>query len=496
MPAIAVTHYLPEITMSLMPNTPLEQLPVLLDRQRRAFEREAVVSVEKRIDRINRVISLLVDNQVGLCEATSVDFGHRSLHQARMADIFGSINSLQYAKKNVHRWMKPQKRHVDPPLNILGAKAAVHYQPKGVVGAIATWNFPVWVPMSPLGAIFAAGNRCMLKLSEFTPHTSALLQQLIGQYFDPEELVAVTGEQEVGSAFAALPFDHILFTGATGVGKHILRAAADNLTPVTLELGGKSPVVVGRNADLKKAGRAIAIGKSLNMGQVCLSPDYVLVHSASLNELIAEIENAFIEQFPTIRDNADYTAVINARHYARLQGYIDDAKAQDGEIRVVNPAKESFAMQREGVHKIPPTLIIEPKESMKVMQEEIFGPLLPIKSYQHIDDAIDYINAHPRPLGLYLFSDDARETERVLSRTISGGVTINDVMQHVSCEDLPFGGIGASGMGNYHGPEGFRTFSHVRSVYKQSRINMMQLMGMKPPYTDKVSKILDSMIKK
>ncbi|HSC74641.1 MAG TPA: coniferyl aldehyde dehydrogenase [Pseudomonadales bacterium] len=477
-------------------HTPVDQLPVLLDRQRRAFEREAVVSPVTRINRIDRVISLLVDNQVALCEATSTDFGNRSQHQARMADIFGSLNSLNYAKKNMQRWMKPEKRHVDFPLNILGAKAAVHYQPKGVIGAIATWNFPVWVPMSSLGAIFAAGNRCMLKLSEFTPHTSALLQQLISQYFDPEELVAVTGEQDVGAAFAALPFDHILFTGATSVGKHILHAAADNLTPVTLELGGKSPVVVGRNADLKKAGKAIAIGKALNMGQVCLSPDYVLVHSASLNELIAEIENAFAEQFPTIRDNPDYTSMVNARHYARLQGYIDDAKAQDGEIRVVNPAKESFAMQKEGVHKIPPTLIIEPKESMKVMQEEIFGPLLPIKSYNHIDDAIEYINAHPRPLGLYLFSDDAREKERVLSRTISGGVAINDVMQHVSCEDLPFGGIGASGMGSYHGVEGFKTFSHGRAVYTQSRINMVQVMGMKPPYTDKVNKILDSMIKK
>jgi coniferyl-aldehyde dehydrogenase len=229
---------------------------------------------------------------------------------------------------------------------------------------------------------------------------------------------------------------------------------------------------------------------------VCLSPDYIFVQSKSLNEFIAELENAFFELFPTIRDNADYTSIINARHHARLQSYIDDVKAQEGEVRVINPAKESFAMQKDGINKMPPTLVINPTDAMKIMQEEVFGPILPIKSYNHIDDAIEYINAHARPLGLYLFSDEARETERVLSRTISGGVTINDVMQHVSCEDLPFGGIGASGMGNYHGPEGFKTFSHVRSVYKQSRINMMQLMGMKPPYTDKVNKILDSMIKK
>ena len=479
-----------------MHHTTVEQLPVLLDRQRRAFERNTVVTAETRIDRIDRVISLLVDNQQLLCEATSADFGQRSLHQARMADIFGSLGSLKYAKKNVVRWMKPEKRKVDPPLNMLGAKARIHYQPKGVVGAIATWNFPVWVPMSPLGAIFGAGNRCMLKLSEFTPHTSQLLQTLIAQYFDPEELVAVTGEQDVGAAFAALPFDHLLFTGATSVGKHILHAAADNLVPVTLELGGKSPVVVGRNADLKKAAKAIVVGKALNMGQVCLSPDYVFVHNHSLNEFIAEVERAFAELFPTIRDNADYTSVINARHHARLQGYLDDARAQDGEIRVINPAKESFAMQKAGVHKMPPTLVINPTDAMKLMQEEIFGPLLPIKGYGHIDDAIDYINAHARPLALYLFTQDARERERVLSRTLSGGVTVNDVIQHISCEDLPFGGIGASGMGNYHGPEGFKTFSHARSVYTQARVNMMQLVGMLPPYGDKVSKILDSMIKK
>lgn len=469
---------------------------VLLDRQRRAFDRDVIVSAEVRMDRIDRVTALLVDNQYRLCDAMAMDFGHRSLHQSRMADIFGALESLKYARKHVHTWMKPEKRNVAPPLNLLGAKAEVRYQPKGIVGAISTWNFPVWVPMSPLGGIFAAGNRCMLKLSEFTPHTSGLLEELIKQYFDPEELVAVNGGQEVGAEFAALPFDHILFTGATSVGRHILRAAADNLVPVTLELGGKSPVVVGRTADLKKAAKAIVTGKSLNVGQVCLSPDYVLVHSESINELIAEIERAFADLFPTMRDNPDYSSVINARHHARLQSYIDDAHAQQGEVRVINPARESFAMQTGGIHKMPPTLIIDPSESMKVMQEEIFGPILPIKSYRHIDDAIDYINAHPRPLALYFFGKDTKEQERVLSRTISGGVTVNDVIQHVSCEDLPFGGIGASGMGNYHGFEGFKTFSHARSVYTQARVNMMALMGLMPPYTEKATKILDSIIKK
>jgi coniferyl-aldehyde dehydrogenase len=472
------------------------EMKLLLDRQRRAFERDINPELAVRVDRIDRIINVLVQNQLRLCDAMSADFGHRSRHQSRMADIFASLESLKYAKKHAQQWMRPERRKVAPPLNFLGAKAEVHYQPKGVVGAIATWNFPVWVPMSPMGAIFAAGNRCMLKLSEFTPETSTLLAALISQYFDPEELVAITGESDTGAAFAALPFDHILFTGATSVGRHVLRAAAENLVPVTLELGGKSPVIVGRSANLQATALKIVAGKSLNVGQVCLSPDYIFVHHQSLNELIAEIENAYTALFPTLRDNPDYGSVINARHYARLQSYIDDAHTQNGEVRVINPAKESFAMQTEGMHKIPPTLVIEPTDSMKVMQEEIFGPLLPIKSYRHVDDAIEYINAHPRPLALYYFGQDKLEQARVLESTTSGGVTINDVIQHVSCEDLPFGGTGNSGMGNYHGPEGFKTFSHARAVYTQARVNMMALMGMMPPYGDKAGKVLDAIIKR
>ncbi len=479
-----------------MHSTTFEQLPILLERQRRAFMRESVVSVGTRIDRINRVIALLVDNQHSLCEAMNADFGSRSAHQSRMADILGALESLKYAKKNVRRWIKDEHRHVAAPLNFLGAKAHIRYQPKGVIGAIATWNFPVWVPMSPLGSIFAAGNRCMVKLSEFTPQTSSLLNQLIAQYFDTEELIAVNGEQDVGAAFAALPFDHLLFTGATGIAKHILHAAANNLTPVTLELGGKSPVVIGRSADIKKAAYKIVAGKALNVGQVCLSPDYIFVHSQSLNVLIAEIERCFAKLFPTLRNNPDYGSIINARHQLRLQSYIDDAQEQGGEVRTINPAQESFTQQDNCAHKIPPTLIIEPKESMKIMQEEVFGPLLPIKSYTHIDEAIDYINAHPRPLALYFFGSDKREQERVLAGTISGGVTINDVIQHVSCEDLPFGGIGASGMGNYHGIEGFKTFSHARSIYTQAHVNMMSLMGLVPPYGKVSNKVLDAVIKK
>jgi len=468
----------------------------LLERQQRANQRDGVPTLAVRTSRLDRAIALLVENQHVLCEAMNADFGNRSSHQSRMADIYSAVESLKYAKKHVARWMQPERRKVAPPLNILGAKAHIYYQPKGVVGAIATWNFPVWVPMSPLGGIFAAGNRCMIKLSEMTPVTSALLEKLISQYFSEEELVAINGDASVAADFSVLPFDHLIFTGSTSVGKQVMKAAAENLVPVTLELGGKSPVVIGRSANLKEAARKIAAGKALNMGQVCTTPDYILVKNDSLNELIAELENAFTDMFPTILHNPDYTAVINERHYRRLQKYIEDAKQKNGEIRVINPARENFEYQ-QGTYKIPPTLVINPTHDMLLMQEEIFGPIIPIVGIGHVDDAIDYINERPRPLALYLFASQQKERERILSRTISGGVTVNDVIQHVGCEDLPFGGVGSSGMGSYHAHEGFLTFSHARAVYTQARINMMALMGMMPPYkSDKVNKILDSMIKK
>lgn len=468
----------------------------LLERQQRANQRDGIPGLAVRINRLDRAIALLVDNQQLLCDAMNQDFGNRSLHQSRMADIYSAVESLKYAKKHVAQWMRPEKRKVAPPLNVLGAKAHLHYQPKGVVGAISTWNFPVWVPMSPLGGIFAAGNRCMIKLSEMTPATSTLLEKLISQYFSEEELVAINGDAQMAADFSALPFDHLIFTGSTSVGKHVMKAAADNLVPVTLELGGKSPVVIGRSANLKEAARKIAAGKALNMGQVCTTPDYILVKNDSLNELIAELENAFTDMFPTILHNPDYTAVINERHYRRLQNYIEDAKQKSGEIRVINPARENFEHQKD-TYKLPPTLVINPTHDMLLMQEEIFGPIIPIVGIGHVDDAIDYINERPRPLALYLFASQQKEKDRILSLTISGGVTVNDVIQHVGCEDLPFGGVGASGMGSYHAHEGFKTFSHARSVYTQSRINMMALMGMMPPYkSEKVNKILDSMIRK
>lgn len=466
-----------------------------LDCQRKAFLADGAVSLETRIDRLDRAIAILVDYQDDLCEAMSADFGHRSLHQSKMTDIYGAIEPLKYARKHTKRWMKAEKRKVQVPMNIFGGKARIEYQPKGVVGCISTWNFPVWVPFSPLAGIFAAGNRSMIKLSEFTPETSHLIAELIGRYFDESELLAVNGGTDVGAEFSALPFDHMIFTGATGVGKHVMRAAAENLVPVTLELGGKSPVVISRSTNLAKAAGKIIAGKMINVGQVCLAPDYVFCPSDIINDFIAECENAMRRMFPTILDNDDVSSVVNERHFERLQSYLRDAEEKGAEIRPLNMSNESFSHQ-SGQHKMPLTLIIEPSDELKVMEEEIFGPILPIKTYGHIDDVIDYIRQRPRPLGLYYFGTNKKEYRQLLDRTHSGGVTVNDVIAHAGCEDLPFGGVGASGMGSYHGREGFKTFSHARSVYTQSAINLLELAGFTAPYSDKMLKTLTGMIKK
>ena len=349
-----------------------------------------------------------------------------------------------------------------------------------MIGIVAPWNFPVQLTMGPLIQSFAAGNRAMIKPSEFTEQTSELMAELFPKYFSDEEVSVVLGGADVAQAFCSLPFDHLLFTGATNIGKHVLHAAADNLVPVTLELGGKSPTIVSRSADLKRAAERIALGKMMNAGQICLAPDYMLVPEELEARAIDAVRDGVSAMYPSLLANDDYTSVINARHRQRLQGLIDDALDKGAEAVVVNPANEDFASTNG--NKMPLTILRGVNDQMRVMQEEIFGPVLPVKTYRGIGEAIDYINDHDRPLGLYYFGEDEGEREQVLTRTISGGVTVNDVIFHVSADDLPFGGVGPSGMGSYHGVEGFRTFSHGRSVYRQPKIDLAKLAGLKPPY--------------
>jgi coniferyl-aldehyde dehydrogenase len=455
-------------------------LNTILQQQRAAFQAELPVSVEVRRDRLTRAIKLLVENAEDFCTALSDDFGHRSREQSMLTDIVASIRTLKHARKQVARWARPERRPLQFPLGLLGAKAEVQYQPKGVVGVIAPWNFPVNLAMGPLAGIFAAGNRAMVKTSEFTPNTAALFDEVVGRYFDPAELVFVSGGPGIGREFSALPFDHLIFTGATAIGRHILHAAADNLTPVTLELGGKSPTIIGRSANIAQATERVAIGKMLNAGQICLAPDYLLVPEEKEEAVIGGLRSAASAMYPKLLDNPDYSAVVNERHHVRLQGYLDDARAKGGEVIEVNPAGEDFAASNGT--KMPLYIVRNPSDDMAVMQDEIFGPVLPVKRYGRIEEAIEFINRRDRPLGLYYFGTDAAEERTVLERTISGGATVNDVIFHISAEELPFGGIGPSGMGAYHGHDGFKTFSHARAVYRQPKIDIAKLAGFKPPY--------------
>ncbi len=468
------------------------RMQALLDLQKRANLRQGPPDARTRKDRLTRCISLLLTHQSEFLDALQSDFGVRSRDMSLFTDIAAAIGPLKAARSQLEQWMKPQRRKVTPAaLGLLGAKAEVRYQPKGVVGVVTPWNFPVQLSMDAIAGAVAAGNRVMLKPSEYTPATAELLAQTIDNYFDEEEIAVVLGGPEVGAAFAGLAFDHLIFTGATSVAKHVMRAAAENLTPLTLELGGKSPVVIGRGADLTKTAARVMMGKTMNAGQICLAPDYVLTPRESLEGFISEVRTSVAKMFPTIKDNPDYTAMIDQRHFDRLRGLIADARAKGAEVVEINPGNEDFSQQEH--RKIPPTLIVGATDEMTVMQEEIFGPVLPIRTYEKLDGAIEEINARPRPLAIYYFGEDPAESETLLNRTHSGGVTVNDVIFHIAMDDLPFGGIGPSGMGAYHGRRGFLEFSHEKAVYRQTASELIAVM--RPPYGEAFRKQMAARLK-
>jgi coniferyl-aldehyde dehydrogenase len=471
-----------------------DAMRTVLQKQKAAFTAAMPEPMSVRRDRLSRAIAMLVDHAEEFASAMSADFGHRSREQSLMTDINPSISALKGARKHFESWARGEKRKPLFPLGLLGAKAELRFQPKGVVGVVAPWNYPVGMVMTPMADILAAGNRAMIKPSEFTERTSALFEEIIPKYFAEDEMAVFTGGPEVGQAFSSLPFDHLIFTGATGVGRHIMRAAAENLVPVTLELGGKSPTIIGRSADKKKAGERIALGKLMNAGQTCLAPDYLYVAKDQEGEMIENVKQGAASMYPTMLHNDDYTSVVNGRNYDRLQGYLDDAKAKGAELIEVNPANEDF--KSSNGHKMPLTILRNVNDDMKVMQDEIFGPILPVLTYDSIDDAIDFVNDHDRPLGLYYFGKDRAEEEKVLARTHSGGVTVNDVVFHVAMEDLPFGGVGPSGMGHYHGQDGFKTFSHQRAIYRQTGMDVAGIGGLKPPYGKNTAKAILAGLKK
>ncbi|MDC3123652.1 coniferyl aldehyde dehydrogenase [Gammaproteobacteria bacterium] len=474
--------------------TSQSQMQSILDRQRAAYLAEGVVSSETRMDRLERAVQVVKKHQKAFVQAMNEDFGHRSEHQSLFTDVASSVGPLRHAQQNLKRWQKKDKRKVTPGLlALLGAKAWVEYQPLGVVGVISPWNFPVNLTFTPLAGVLSAGNRCMIKPSEYTPATSAAMAAGFAEEFDEEEIAVITGGPQTGADFSGLAFDHLLFTGATSVAKHVMRAASEKLVPVTLELGGKSPVIISPKADMAPTTDALMAGKMMNAGQICLAPDYVFVPRDRMEEFVESSKRSVAKMYPTLLDNPDYTSVVNARHFERINGYVDEARERGVEVVEINPANEDFRQQ--SAHKIAPTLLIDPPEDSAVMQEEIFGPVMPIKSYDSLDETLDYVNSHDRPLGLYYFGTDQQETQRVLNQTTSGGVTLNDVVMHVAQENLPFGGVGPSGMGAYHGEDGFRTFSHAKSVFKQATFNPAEKLGLRPPYGDKLMSLLKTQIK-
>ena len=452
----------------------------ILKHQKQAHNKEGAPSYKTRLDRLSRCITMIQEHKNQIIEAQNHDFGSRDPKMTALTEIKSNIDTLKYAKKYLKSWMKAQPRHSMFPLDFLGARSQVRLQPKGSVGVISPWNFAVNLAISPLAGILAAGNRVMLKPSELTPQTSVLIKKMIESYFSKDEIAVFIGGPEIGASFSKLPFDHLLFTGGTAVGKQIMKAAAENLVPVTLELGGKSPVIIGKNCTIKETAFRIMTGKTMNAGQICLAPDYVNIPENKTADFIDACNDSVAELYPKLLDNPYYTSIINQRHFDRIEDLLTDAKQKGAKLIEINPQSEDFSKQN--YLKIKPTLVLDVTDDMKIMQNEIFGPILPIRTYEHIEEVIDYINAHNRPLGLYYFGKNKKECDYVLNNTTSGGVTINDVIWHIGQEDLPFGGIGPSGMGCYHGYDGFLEFSHKKSVFKQTKANMIKLMKMIPPY--------------
>lgn len=467
----------------------IDQLPVLLAAQRSAFDQQVPVSAELRRERIQKVIDLLVDHHLQLAEAMDADFGGRHPGFGLMNDVLGSLGSLKHARDHLHEWMADEPRQVFAPYDQLGAQGWVQHQPKGSVGIIGTWNAPLFTLLSPLACVFAAGNRAVLKPSEIVPRTAALLAQLVDQRFDPLELAIITGGVEVGQAFASQPFNHLVFTGSTEIGRDVMRRAAENLVPVTLELGGKSPVVIGESADIAEAARRLAIAKGINAGQICISPDRVFVPVAKREAFVRHFAETYGALYPSVTDNPDMVGVVNERHLQRLDGYL--AEVREMGVQVVQCPDVPFDA---GQRKRPMSMVINPPLSSRIMHEEIFGPALVVLSYSDIRHVLEEINQGERPLALYYFGEDQVEQELVLRHTLSGGVSINDALVHAAMHDAPFGGVGASGMGHYHGREGFLEFSHVRTVVKAAPFDPRAEWGMLPPYHAGFTAVMQSQI--
>lgn len=458
---------------------PLSQVLVKL---RSSYMAQPTPAYDARIEHLKSLKAAILVYQEELVQALNRDYGSRSVDDSMISDIMPCINNINYSLKYLKKWMKPSSRHAG--LLLAPAKIKVHYQPLGVVGIIVPWNFPIMLSVGPLITALAAGNRAMIKLSEFTPETNQVIKAMLSSTFDDSHVVCIEGEADVAAEFSSLPFDHLLFTGSTTVGRHVMRAAADNLTPVTLELGGKSPVIIANDIDMDIAVERMIYGKCLNAGQICVAPDYVLVPRTKVDSFIQAYKTKFSCMYGKVSDNQDYGSVINQRQFDRIMHVLDDAKAKGATITSAND--EAINSDKR---KVPTQLIENSSDDMLLLQEEIFGPLLPVIPYDTLDEAVAYVNQRPRPLALYLMSFDSQVQKHVLAHTHSGGVCINETVFHVAADDAPFGGIGPSGMGHYHGKEGFLTLSHAKTVLSRGKfLNTGKLVH--PPYGGFIQRML------
>jgi len=451
------------------------KLAQLFRRQHEAFLAAGAPGLDERLDDLRKLRRAIQRDTARIAELICADFGNRSRHESLLADIWPVLSAIRHTTKNLPRWMKPKR--VPVGLELSWGHARIVYQPLGVVGIISPWNYPFQLAMEPLISALAAGNRVMLKPSELTPSTSEFLAEFLAELFPPDKVTTVLGDAQVGADFSRLPFDHLFYTGSTAVGQLVMQAAATNLTPVTLELGGKSPCIVGEDARLPDAARAILYGKLLSAGQTCIAPDYVLLHERHLEEFIELAADAVKKLYPSLKNNPDYTSIVNERHYQRIVQLIEEAKSKCARVIELTQAQNE---PLSGDRKIPPTLVVQPDDELALMREEVFGPVLPVKTYRRLGEAIDYVNCRPRPLALYYFGENKGDRDEVLRKTISGDVSINNTLMHIAVNDLPFGGIGASGIGSYHGEFGFQTFSHRKGVFVQHRLNSTVLL--RPPY--------------
>ncbi|MFH1985134.1 MAG: coniferyl aldehyde dehydrogenase [Pseudomonadota bacterium] len=453
------------------PDAPHPDPRAVFDRQKAACRAVPILPVAERLNALAALETLLIDNQQAIAEAVSLDFGNRAIHETQLLEIFPTVSGLNHARRKLKKWVRPQRRHVS--LWFAGASNRVIPQPKGVVGIIAPWNYPLQLALSPLTNALAAGNRCMIKMAANSQRLCRLLDRLVSAVF-PTDYIAILPGVSAGD-FTALPFDHLVFTGSPRTGRQVMKTAATHLTPVTLELGGKSPTIIARDFDIDTAADRILYIKFMNAGQTCVAPDYLFLPHQRIEAFVTRAKAVVQRRYPRL-DSPDYTAIIDERAYLRLLATLDDARNKGAEIIPLLPGTAPDPVSR----KIPPTLALNVTEDMILMQEEIFGPILPVKPYHELDTVISYINDRPRPLALYLFTNARSVQDRVIAETLSGGVGINDCAIHVAQHDMPFGGVGNSGMGQYHGYEGFLEFSKLRPVFSQAPLAATALMA--PPY--------------